>query len=71
MKKLFGILVLTGAVLANAAAMAGGTAYQVRVYCKGQSMWETVITAQAAGAAQNIAQRQNPGCKAVVIGRAK
>ncbi|WP_028880690.1 hypothetical protein [Terasakiella pusilla] len=71
MKKLLSALTLAAILLANGAAVAGGTAYQVRVYCKGQPMWETVITAQAAGAAQNIAERQNPGCKAVVIGVAK
>lgn len=71
MKKLLTALTLSAIVFVNGAAVAGGTAYQVRVYCKGQPMWETVVTAQAAGAAQNIAERQNPGCKAVVIGRAK
>ncbi|WP_417842114.1 hypothetical protein [Terasakiella sp.] len=71
MKKFLSALALGAILLANGAAVAAGTAYQVRVYCKGQPMWETVITAQAAGAAQNIAERQNPGCKAVVIGRAK
>ena len=71
MKKLLAALTLGATFFVNGAAMAGGTAYQVRVYCKGQPMWQTVITAQAAGAAQNIAERQNPGCKAVVIGRAK
>jgi hypothetical protein len=71
MKRLLSALTLAAILFANGAAVAAGTAYQVRVYCKGQPMWETVITAQAAGAAQNIAERQNPGCKAVVLGRAK
>lgn len=71
MKKLLAALTLGAIFFVSGAAVAGGTAYQVRVYCKGQPMWQTVITAQAAGAAQNIAERQNPGCKAVVIGVAK
>jgi hypothetical protein len=71
MKSLLSALTLTAILFANSAAIAGGTAYQVRVYCKGQPMWQTAITAQAAGAAQNIAERQNPGCKAVVIGVVK
>lgn len=46
--------------------------FLLRVYPpKGALSYEVTISASSGGQAQQIAERQNPGCKVVLIGKAK
>ena len=46
--------------------------FLLRVYPpKGALSYEVTIAADSGGQAKQIAERQNPGCKVVLIGKAK
>lgn len=55
-------LVLAGTLVSNT-AYAGD--YLLNVYCNGESPKQVVVTAQAVNYAVKIAEKQNPGCRAV------
>lgn len=70
-KSLFPATIFVAISIIFAGSAQAGDNYVLRVYCKGQSMHEIVINAPYPNVARESAERQNPGCKVILIGKAK